>query len=497
MYTLESPTPPPSLGAPPHEQWVTSARRDRAASEPTRAEPVVGPPRHSPRYLDRPKDSVLRPSHAAWFVGLNLIVITAMWIAHGGVPRDLSLASAATAAGQLAALYGTFALLVQAALVARVPWVEHRLGTDRLLRWHRLAGFGLFALLSGHVGLTTIGWGAANGRNPVAEVWNMIETVPNALAATVGFAVIVAIVVTSMRWARRALAYETWYFIHLYAYLAVALSFAHQFSVGADFADDLIARIYWIALHLAVILLIIGHRFAAPIINFARFRTRIASVVHESDNTYSLWITGRGLHRFKADAGQFINLRVLNRQGWWTPHPFSLSSKPTDAGLRITIKVQGDGTAMLRDIRPGTKVVVEGPYGAFRSARSGDRPVLLIAGGIGIAPIRALFEDLVRPAGQVTLLYRVSRPEDMLFQSELEAIARAKGHRIVYVVGPRRWFGGERDPFRPTNLATIAPDLDKRDVYICGSSSLMATASRAVRDGGVPRSRVYTEDFGI
>src|SRR5437762_1028493 len=96
----------------------------------------------------------------------------------------------------------------------------------------------------------------------------------------------------------------------------------------------------------------------------------------------------------------------LDGPGWWHGHPFSLSSAPNGEWLRITVKALGDGTRSLQRLAVGTRVLVEGPYGVLTGARRRRRRILLIAGGIGIAPLRALVESLPAAPGEMTLLYR-------------------------------------------------------------------------------------------
>ena len=85
-----------------------------------------------------------------------------------------------------------------------------------------------------------------------AQTRDFISHYPDVLMAWVGFALFLAVAVTSVQIARRTLQRQTWYFIHLYAYLAVALAFAHQLAVGTDFSDDRAARIWWVGLYLLV-----------------------------------------------------------------------------------------------------------------------------------------------------------------------------------------------------------------------------------------------------
>jgi ferredoxin-NADP reductase len=136
-------------------------------------------------------------------------------------------------------------------------------------------------------------------------------------------------------------------------------------------------------------------------------------------------------------------------------------------------------------------VLAEGPYGAFRATRSG-RGVLLLAGGVGITPLRALFATL---PGHVTLSYRASSEQDVVFRDELDAIAAARGAIVHYVIGSRAEMGG--DPLSPRVLRSLAPDLDQQDVYVCGPSGMTSAAVKALRAAGVPKRSIHHESFEL
>src|SRR6478752_2881837 len=161
---------------------------------------------------------------------------------------------------------------------------------------------------------------------------------------------------------------------------------------------------------------------------------RVTAVTPESRDVVSIDIAGFHLDELDAQAGQFFRWRFLAPDHWRNAHPFSLSAAPTNSRLRLTVKALGDGSTGLQHIEPGTWVVAEGPYGAMTPRRRTRADVLLIAGGVGITPMRALFEALPLGAGQdLTLLYR-TRPNGIVFRDELGAIARQRGAHVHYLV---------------------------------------------------------------
>lgn len=406
-----------------------------------------------------------------------------------------------TAAGRGCGLLAAYLLLVLTALMARIPWVENRVGSDRAARMHRALGEYTVCLALAHALLITLGYAAAARMGFFAEVGALVLDYPDVLMATAALGLLLLTGLLSMRSVRARLKYETWYLAHLYVYLAMALAFAHEFADGQDFSASLTARTCWVGAHLAVAAALLCYRVALPAVRSRRHRLRIAAVVPEGPGVVSLHLTGLDLDRLGAQPGQFLRWRFLARGHWWQSHPYSLSSVPGPDGLRITVKDLGDDSARLARLRPGTRVWIEGPYGAFtvRRAQAADgsvRRVLLVAAGAGITPIRALFEQLPGRGRDAILLYRAGRAEDLVLWGELEAIARSRGFGLYPLLGPRR--RGRRAaayPLDPAVLAHAAPDLSARDVYLCGPPGFTRAAAEQLRRAGADPGRIHTEDF--
>jgi predicted ferric reductase len=442
-----------------------------------------------------PRQWGLRVGDLRAVVAANVVLITAMWVRHGGVTAVTDVGGAFTATGQLTGLYGAFATLVALVLMARMPWIDQALGTQRLMSWHRWAGIATASLLIAHTVLITLGYAASTQTGVWRQFWDFLSTYPDVLMATVGLVLLLAVAVSSARAARRRLRYETWYFVHLYAYLAVVLGFAHQLAVGSDFVNDPSARAYWVALYLLVAAGLVGYRIVAPLVAAGRHRLEVAEVVPESDGVVSILFEGRQLERLAVSAGQFFLWRFLTRDGWWRAHPFSLSAEPDGRRLRITVAAAGDYTSLLQHVRPGVRVIAEGPFGSLTAARRTHRKVLMVAGGVGITPLRALLGELPADPGDITLLYRASDWGRVLLRDELDELARSRGIAVRYVVGRRGTTDVPRDPLAPRPLRRLVPDVRNRDVYVCGPEAMMTTVHDSLRELGVPETHIHCERF--
>ena len=447
------------------------------------------------RTMAVPRTWRLRPFDVGALLIGNGLFIVGMWWRHGGLGQLGTPGGPFTAAGQLTALLGTYTALVQLVLMSRSPWLEQLFGMHRLAGWHRWIGFATLWLLLGHGILTTVGYAAMDHTSAPAELWTLLTTYPYVLMATAGMGMFIAVGVTSVRMARRKLAYETWHGIHLYAYLAIALATAHQLVVGSDFMHDPLARVYWLGLYGLTAALMLTFRFGQPIVLSARHRLRVAEVVTEAPGVVSVYLMGRDLDRLRVRAGQYFVWRFLTRDGWWRGHPYSLSAAPNGRFLRLTVKEAGDDTGQLRHLKVGTRVFAEGPYGVLTGAQRSRPQVLMIAGGIGIAPLRALLEEQPAAPGRITLLYRARSWDDIVFRDEIDQLMRERGGEVRYLVGRRGSREMPADPLDARGLRRLVPDIARRDIYLCGSNEMMAAVEQSLHVLRVPRSRIHAEHF--
>jgi predicted ferric reductase len=400
-------------------------------------------------------------------------------------PAPLQAAVVIAHTAGMAAGYG---ILVLIGLMSRWPLLEAGVGADRLARWHRRGGQVVVTLVLVHAWAAVAAWADARRVSPLIALWQVVR-LPGLIAATIATVLLVAVAVVSVRAARRRMSYERWHAVHLLVYLAVALGFVHQLA-GPDLAGHRIVQISWALLYTGVFALVLQHRFITPLRLAARHRMRVDAVVPEGPGVVSVHVAGEHLDELRAESGQFFRWRFLTPDLWKTAHPFSLSAAPGPTHLRLTVKSLGDGSARLQALEPGTWVVAEGPYGAVTAERRTMRNVLLIAGGVGITPMRALFETMPLHAGQdLLLLYRARTSADLLFSAELELLAGTRGGRVRYLVGDHV------GPLSPELFLHFVPDIVHRDVYLCGPPGLAAAVRRSLRRLGLPVAQLHEERF--
>ncbi|GAA4588924.1 ferredoxin reductase family protein [Planotetraspora phitsanulokensis] len=430
------------------------------------------------------------PAAAISAIGAGAVAVLGLWWAN--TPAVVGLDGWLTGAGRITGLLAGYAITVLLALMARIPVLEHGVGSDRLARWHSMGGRYVVCLAVSHTLLIIWGYAVTDGTGVVSETVTLNLTYPDVLKATVAVLLLVGVGIVSARAIRPRLRYETWFHLHFYTYLAAWLAFGHVLADGNEFIGNRPAQLAWYALYIGVALVLVWYRFLTPIRQALLHRFTVTRVIEEAPGVISIHIAGRRLDKLKIEPGQFFRWRFLTRGLWWSANPYSLSAAPRRSELRITVKDLGDHSRGLARIRPGTRVLAEGPYGSFTARRRTRRKVLLIAGGVGITPLRALFESIPAAPGDLTLLYRARTSEDLVFRTELEQISARRGTGLLYCVGPRSVVG---DPFTPHSLTALVPHLPDHDVYVCGPTGMTGRVIPALRAAGVPRRRIHHESF--
>jgi predicted ferric reductase len=397
----------------------------------------------------------------------------------------------ATFAGNLTGLVGTYLALVMVLLVSRIPFVERVLGQDGLLRWHRHLAPWPISLLIAHAMFLTVGYAQAARSGIWHQAGVLVTQYPDVLLATAGLGLMCTAGAISVRAVRSRLRRETWWLVHLYMYLALAVSFAHVIALGPSFVGHPLTQAVWSVAWLATAGLVLCYRFGLPVARSLRYRLHVVEVRREGPDVTSVILSGRNLDRLRFSGGQFFCWRFLTRDMWWQAHPYSLSALPRPPYLRLTVKAVGDHSAALARLRPGTPVAVEGPYGAFtRHAQQRPR-VLLVAAGIGVTALRSLLEDLPRGSAPV-VIWRAARAEDLVLRGEVSELVKHRRGRLHELVGSR-----ERGLLDERSLRQLVPDLDQRDVFVCGPEGFVADFANVARNLGVPEEFIHHEAFAL
>ena len=426
---------------------------------------------------------------ASIVLGLGLGLTVAMYVETTTEADWSSVYAIVTSVSRIAALVGSYLALVGLVLVSRISWVESSVGHDRLVLWHRKLGPYSLYLITAHVLFVILGYAGAEQVPLAVALWQMALRFPWMLPAVIAFLFFAAAGITSYKKARAKMSYETWWTIHLYTYLAIALSFMHQILTGPMFIGHPLNKAYWEFLYIYAAAIIVIWRFVIPTGRSLRHNLRIEQIVSEGPGVTSIIMKGRKLDKLNAQGGQFFGWRFMQKGQWWISHPYSLSAAPTDQYLRVTVKELGDHSRMVKNLNPGARVFFEGPYGTFVASKASKGHIVLVGGGVGITPLRALLEEFDQ-SKSIDVLFRASKEEDLVLRKELDSLADARGARVHYLVGSRKVHTMDAE-----YISTFVPAFADSDVYVCGPTPLVEAVREACRDAGIPKNRFHEEAF--
>ncbi|MCY0905385.1 ferredoxin reductase family protein [Arthrobacter sp. H14-L1] len=502
----------------------------RTASGPiTRRGPA---PRIAPDRLGEYRRRALRLDGLLVASWVSVALVIAFFLADDVAAGFVSVGQSLTSLGILTGLVGTDLLLVMMLLSARLPLIDKAYGQDRAVTFHKKLGKPVLYLLLAHTIGLIAGYAMTEGVTPVAETLSLFLTVPDMWLAFAGVGLLIAVVVTSIVSVRRRFPYEAWLAVHLLAYVAVLAAVPHQFSTGAVFAPGTWQRGYWLALYLGLAGCIVAFRVVAPVARSFRHRLTVTGVRAAGPGAVTISMSGRNLESLPVQAGQFLLWRFLAAGLWWHAHPFSLSAAPgpipapgrqtglstataTTASstlpassalpasppqeLEITVRGLGAGSKKVLNVRPGTRVMIEGPYGIFtQQVRTSER-IVMVGAGIGVAPIRSLLAEADFAPGNATVILRAGTVQEVYLLSEIDELCRRRGAYLFVEAGPRP---ANRTHWLPSasadsgfSLLSYTPELASSDVYVCGPGPWSALVLAEARAAGVPAGAVHYERF--
>lgn len=439
-----------------------------------------------------------------WLLAIaHILAITAFWAWDHtrGPAGNLLTMSADTrlqALGRLSGLFAASGILAQLMLIGRVRWIEGSFGLDRLSRVHHYNGIFIAVFLLLHPALLVLAFDAYGQESAMKQLWTFLKDYEDVALAAAGWALLFGAVLFFSFFLRRSMRYARWYGVHLAAYLALALAVGHQFQYG-DAGMNRAFLGYWYCVYAFVLGNIAYYRVVRPLWLHRRHRFLVERVEAETSDVTSVWIGGRAMDSFRVRAGQFFFVRFWAKELRAEEHPFSMSIFPDGARVRLSIKASGDFTRRVPELKPGTPVLLDGPFGVFTSARARHPKILMIAGGIGITPIRALAEEFAREGRDVLVLYGNRTLESIALRSEMDGLAARHGNlRLVYVLSHEQVPApGETGYVDREKIMRLAPDFQERDIFICGPPPMMLPLVAMLKSMGAPSTQIHFERFAL
>lgn len=389
----------------------------------------------------------------------------------------------------------TTMLGVQFALTARFRRATSPFGIDWVYYLHRYLAILATALVLGHVVVLVV---------VEPALLDLLRPSMGMTYLTSGAASVVALLLLvglSLGRKRLHLAYERWRWTHgLLALLVLAFAITHiwqaQYYVAVPWK-----RTMWVAIVAAWIGILLYVRLVKPW-SLVRRPYVVRELRAERGDAWTMVVAPVGHGGLAYQAGQFAWVSI-GRSPWsMTEHPFSISSAPsTDGALSFTIKELGDFTATIGATPIGERVFVDGPHGAFSTERYPAPGYVMVAGGIGIAPIMSMLRDLAAKGDPrpVTLFYAYRLWDRLTFREEIEQLKSHLALTVVYVLTepPEEW-SGERGLLSTDILDRQLPaDRAQLQYFICGPVPMIELVEGALEQLGIDPKRVHSELFDL
>lgn len=351
------------------------------------------------RRAARPRAPLPRPAVARialLVAGAGLGATTALTFTAETAGQLRAPGGLATFAGSLTGMIGTYLALMMVLLISRIPLIERVLGQDGLVRWHRRLAPWPISLLVAHAVFTTVGAAQAARNGLGRQVGVMLTQFPDVLIATIGLGIMCLIGVISLRAIRSRLSREAWWLVHLYLYLALALSFAHVIVLGPSFVGHPLTRAVWSLVWAATAGLVLVYRFGLPVARSLRHRLVVTEVRPEGPGVVSVICAGR--HLDKAAGGRrAVHVLALSHPGQMVAGPPVLAVSAPAASVYAADRQgggrlfglpgppapgdAGHGGGPLRSFHPQRAGQAQGPAGGrrdwgYRPAVAAGRPAL-------------------------------------------------------------------------------------------------------------------------
>lgn len=397
------------------------------------------------------------------------------------------------AIGRWLGIVTAFSILVELLLMSRIPVIENNFDVDEIQLFHRYNGYIVVYALIAHIVFLTLGYSQQTATGFVSQFIAFTTDFEDVLLAVIGSILFFVIAIASIKIVRHSVKYELWYVLHLGTYFAVALTFLHQVNSGSDFVSQDWYAYVWTLLFIGVFMVLLYYRFVRQIYYMYRHNFTVVAVNKEAENIYSLYISGKNIREFIYTSGQYATWRFLAHGYWYESHPFSFSSSYGDSHIRLSFKsASGDFSEKLRHIPIGTKVLIDGPRGAFSPERIATPDIVLIAGGIGIAPLLSMLRNIVHSYESITILYSVTHRNELAFSTEFNRLLQTNANiKLV------PYESSTQGRINEDTLSSIIADVTTTGALICGPYAMTNAMSNYLIGLGVSKQNIVTEQFAF
>lgn len=385
---------------------------------------------------------------------------------------------------QALSLVGFVLLFYQFVLSGRAKLFEASLGLDRLISVHRSLGIWAVGLLLLHGSFITV-YELSIGA---------LSTSVAKLIGIVALTILIVAAATAVFWKSFGWSYEQWKKIHYANYIVLPAGLIHALLLGSTVRRSALLRYYLIALTVLYAFVVL-----VRVVKRAQVRRNpltVREVVEESHDITSLYLDG---DHDEYKPGQFMIVNVENGKGYSEQHPYTISSSPTDGFLRISAKAIGDFSGSLPALKPGSKALVEAPYGVFSYLNVRAGKLVFLAGGIGVTPFLSQLRHMRDTGAErtVRMIWGNKTREDVAFSSELDAAQKElSDFKLVHVLSNEEW-DGEQGFIDGGLIRKYIEEPTDWHFMVCGPPVMMNMVFKELKAMGVSKAQIHHERFAL
>jgi predicted ferric reductase len=395
-------------------------------------------------------------------------------------------------------MVGFAMMLAQFLLSGRFRSLSGQVGIDVTMRFHQLAALTVLLFILAHPFLYAVPR-LADGPEAALASLNRMFSSQGLRSGVAAWWLLVLLVPLAIWRDRLPGSYELWRLSHgLGAAAIAALSAHHTLRVGTYSGGTWLAA-FWIVLTALALLSLVYVYLVKPMLQ-SRDPWRVVGNRKVADRMWEVTLAPDSGRAFDFDAGQFAWLNLGHSPFSVTEHPFSISSAPAmRPRVAFTIKESGDFTDRIGSIAEGTKAYLDGPHGTFSLRGHSAGPLVLIAGGVGFAPIAGILRQLAhdRYPHPVHLVYGNRIESQILYREEIEAMAGAIDLRVDFVLSePPAGWSGRRGELTADVLRDCLSAVPKGALhFVCGPVPMMDSVETSLLRMGVAPGAIVSERF--
>lgn len=359
-------------------------------------------------------------------------------------------------------------------MATRARWVEKIFGgLDKMYMIHRRSGVIAVVLLLFHF---------------VVVPRDTVFTIGKPMGFYSLVFILIGVIVAATPLFKRKFKYHKWVNFHKLMGFFYILGIAHSLNVQTLTSQLPIVRTY---VYLMAAIGIIAWFYRAFLYNlFNKKLSYTVEKVKHFENDITEFILKPAGKKLAFEAGQFafVSLQDKNLK---EPHPFTISSHPSEESLRFTVKALGDYTSDLQtSLDEGIPAKIEGPFGLFNFKNAKNKKQLWLAGGIGITPYLSFIKELNNDY-HVILVWSVSSLVQANYKEEIENIASNKSS-LKFILNDSETQGH----FAIEKLYNSS-DLKNTSVFVCGPEVMRENYIKQLLQKGVSINDIHFEEFSF